>query len=210
MKRAQQLNFNVASQSVDRLWATARDSTHDLADLPNGTLPATNRGPAKAHSIMLNQCPSFCLSSCGGKHFQFQINNTLYPNYLTDHPCKWFQLTKNALGEQGNMLSGCFPENVTHYRDFFFAFCQSLEHKTDGDERFMSGVDTCGAAASCYFKADADGPVHTFVRDAEGIADTDAAAAAANAGHLKNQTLVFAECTSSLKVYANKVLEVVQ
>ena len=86
----------------------------------------------------------------------------------------------------------------------------SLEHKTDGDERFMSGVDTRGAAASCYFKADADGPVHTFVRDAEGIADTDAAAAAANAGHLKNQTLVFAECTSSLKVYANKVLEVVQ
>ena len=180
----QKLAFNVASQSIDRLWATARKSDH-------GTIRAaysTTTGDEKVHSIVANNPASFNFASCGGRNFQFQVNNALYPNYLTDHPCKWFQLTKNALGEQGNMLSGSFPENVTHYRDYFFAFAQSLEHKTDGDERFVSGIDTRGAAAQCYLNVDGGGP------------GTDVA----------NETLVFAECTSSLKVYANKVLEVVQ
>ena len=86
------------------------------------------------------------------------------------------------------MLSGCFSESLTHYRDNFFVYAQCLEHKTDGDERFVSGIDTRGAAASCYLKVNAGGP---------GAA-------------VSNQTLVFAECTSSLKIHANKVLEVVQ
>ena len=182
---AQKLLFNVASQSIDRLWATARHSTYKDA---TAAKLDTGNGDPPAHSIVANQTPAFSFATCGGTHFQFQVNNTLYPNYITNHPCTWFQQTKNALGEQGNMLSGCFPECVTHYRDFFFAFAQSLEHKTDGDERFVSGIDTRGAAASCYLNVDAGGP---------GAA-------------VANQTLVFAECTSSLKVYANKVLEVVQ
>jgi hypothetical protein len=180
----QKLAFNVASQSIDRLWCTARKNDHGGMN----TAISTTTGDEKVHSIVVANPTAFNFATCGGKHFQFQVNNTMYPNYLTDHPCKWFQLTKNALGEQGNMLSGSFPENVSHYRDYFFAFAQSLEHKTDGDERFVSGIDTRGASAQCYLNVDAGGP---------GTA-------------VANETLVFAECTSSLKVYANKVLEVVQ
>ena len=179
---AQQLNFNVASQSIDRLWATARAATH--AD-SNVDLAATaNPG----HDIVVSDQPAFRFAQQGGDNWQFQINNSMYPNFQPKHPSVLFAQTKNALGEQGNMLSGCVPQSITHYQDNFFVFAQSLEHKTSDDERYMSGIDTRGAAASCHLKVDAGG----------------AGAAAAN------QTLVFAECTSSLKIHANKVLEVVQ
>jgi hypothetical protein len=75
--------------------------------------------------------------------------------------------------------------------------CQ-LEHRTDGDERFVSGIDTRGAAASCFFKCSAltgGQPTLTGTTTAY-LAD--------------NQAVVFAECTSSLKIMAGKVLEVVQ
>jgi len=137
---------------------------------------------------MAQSHPAMRLRSCGGKDFQFQINQTLYPNYISDKAGVWQQQLRNAMGEQGNMLSGSFSNSLTQYQDFFFAFAVSLEHKTDSDERYMSGIDTRGAAASCQFKASAGGP---------GTA-------------VANQTLVFAECTSCLKVMANKVLEVVQ
>jgi len=179
---AQQLNFNVASQSIDRLWATARAATHANSDVD---LAATaNPG----HDIVVSDQPAFRFAQQGGDNWQFQINNSMYPNFQPKHPSVLFAQTKNALGEQGNMLSGCVPQSITHYQDNFFVFAQSLEHKTSDDERYMSGIDTRGAAASCHLKLDAGG----------------AGAAAAN------QTLVFAECTSSLKIHANKVLEVVQ
>ena len=90
-----------------------------------------------------------------------------------------------ALGDQGNMLSGGAANAPEHYRDNYFVFAVSLEHHTDSDERFLSGIDTRGASANCYFKSDDNG----------GAA---------------SQILVFAECTSSLKIMANKVLEIVQ
>ena len=74
--------------------------------------------------------------------------------------------------------------SLTAYKDNFFVYACQLEHRTDGDERFMSGIDTRGAAAQCYFNA--------------------------SGGAVENQTLIFAECTSSLRIMANKVLEIVQ
>ena len=50
----------------------------------------------------------------------------------------------------------------------------------------ISGIDTRGAAASCYFKS------------------------TSSATQTANTVTVFAECTSSLRIMANKVLEIVQ
>ena len=61
--------------------------------------------------------------------------------------------------------------------------CQ-LEHRTDGDERFVSGIDTRGAAAQCYWNW--------------------------KSGSADHAAFVFAEVTSSMKIFANKVIEVVQ
>ena len=83
------------------------------------------------------------------------------------------------------MLAGSHVDTLSAYSNNFFIYVCQLEHRTDGDERFLSGIDTRGAAAQCYFKANG------------------AATAAAT-------TTVFAECTSSLRIFSNKVLEVVQ
>ena len=83
---------------------------------------------------------------------------------------------------------------MNHYTGHFFVYACSLEHQTDGDEidvnvdeRCISGIDTRGAAASYYFKSTASG-----------------------SGDAGNTVTVFAECTSSLRIMANKVLEIVQ
>lgn len=95
-----------------------------------------------------------------------------------------WQHTKLAIGDQGNMLSGCVPPHATAYITNYFVYAVSLEHHTDSDERFLSGIDTRGSAANCYLKG------------TNGAGD--------------HQAHIFAECTSSLKIMANKVLEIVQ
>jgi len=188
---AQQFNFHVASQSIDRLWAVPRASSYNAAGANGGaTLAVATAGPA--HPIITLDQPSFRFASCGGQDFQWQINNTLYPNWTSRKAQDWFQHTKLALGDQGNMLSGSYPMGHQNYTDHFFVLAQSLEHRTDGDERFMSGVDTRGAAASCYFRSTAG----------------HAAAALQGGDHVFQ--VVFAECTSSLKIHPNKVLEIIQ
>jgi hypothetical protein len=189
---AHTLNFHVASQSVDRLWATCRRATHSDADA--GKIAVAGYSfPCPAHM------PQYTNMTAGnGGHFQFQVNNTLYPNWTSEHPRDWWQHTKLAVGDQGNMLAGAIPHNFVQYLDNFFVFSCQLEHRTDGDERFVSGIDTRGAAASCFFKCSAltgGQPTLTGTTTAY-LAD--------------NQAVVFAECTSSLKIMAGKVLEVVQ
>ena len=122
---------------------------------------------------------------CGGTDFHFQVNNTLYPQWTSTEPQDWWQHTKLALGDQGNMLAGAAAGSLTQYANNFFVYACQLEHRTDGDERFVSGIDTRGAAAQCYFNA-------------------------SQSGATSNQVMVFAECTSLLRIMANKVLEIVQ
>ena len=84
----------------------------------------------------------------------------------------------------------------------FFVFAVSLEHRTDGDERFVSGIDTRGAAASCYFSS----KQHPGTDWNTGIAGVGGNPINRNAQAVANQTTVFAECTSLLRVMANKVI----
>ena len=174
--------FNVASQSIDRLWGTARLQTYNDADAPT---IATGTAEDRAFKIVKATTPYFTYKGDTGSNYQFQVNNTLYPNWQLDTADKLFQHTKLAVGDQGNMLSGSVPLSQQMYMENFFAFAVSLEHHTDSDERFMSGIDTRGSSANCYFKSD-------------------------NNGAAASQIIVFAECTSSLKIMANKVLEIVQ
>jgi len=171
--------FNVASQSIDRLWATARSSTYANVNASDRVAVAGALAPQGATT------PAAFTFLSNATNYQFQINNTLYPNWSSAKSVDWWQHMKLAVGDQGNMLSGSFPVTLGQYLNNFFVYACQLEHHTDGDERFVSGIDTRGASATCFFKS-------------------------TNAGGAANQTLVFAECTSSLKVYANKVLEVVQ
>ena len=101
------------------------------------------------------------------------------------------------------MLAGAFPTSLKQYEDNFFVYACQLEHRTDGDERFVSGIDTRGAAAQCYFVSN-QSALTDLNSGAAGTANID------RTGNIDNQVMVFAECTSLLRIMANKVLEIVQ
>jgi hypothetical protein len=147
--------------------------------------PKAVDGANDALSIIETTPSYFTSKGDTGTHYQFQVNNTLYPNWQMTRADQNFSHTKLAIGDMGNMLSGSLPVSAKAYTENFSAFAVALEHHTDSDERVMSSIDTRGASANCYFKSD----------------DNGAAA---------SQILVFAECTSSLKIMANKVLEIIQ
>ena len=80
------------------------------------------------------------------------------------------------------------------------------------DLKFVSGIDTRGAAASCYFKSNGNG-IYGILNNGVVVAAADGVDAITQDeidATKKNQLFIFAECTSSLKVMANKVLEIVQ
>ena len=190
--------FNVASQSIGRLWAVPRAATYNDRD-------AERVATAPAHPIVANNVPYFNFAACNGSGFHFKVNNTLYPQWTSDAPQDWWQHTKLAIGDQGNMLAGAFPTALPHYLDNFFVYTCQLEHRSDGDERFVSGIDTRGAAAQCYFVSSQS----TQAADLHS-GNANLTATANRSGAVANQVNVFAECTSSLKIMANKVLEIVQ
>ena len=175
-----QLAFNVASQSIDRLWGLMRHKTEYVLQ----THQALEAVSSAAKDIPVTTDRYFTFTNAGAENFHFQVNNTLYPQWTSDNPQDWYQHTKLALGDQGNMLAGSYVTNPTSYKTNYFVYACQLEHRTDGDERFVSGIDTRGAAAQCYWNwTSGDGNHHA---------------------------IVFGECTSLLRVFANKVLEVVQ
>ena len=190
--------FNVASQSIDRLWAVPRAQTYNARD-------TARVATAPAHGIVTNNVPYFNFAACNGAGFHFKVNNTLYPQWTSSNPQDWWQHTKLAVGDQGNMLAGAFPTALSHYLDNFFVYACQLEHRTDGDERFVSGIDTRGAAAQCYF-------ISTKSVNAADLhsGDADLAATKNRSGNVANHITVYAECTSLLRIMANKVLEIVQ
>ena len=177
-----QLAFNVASQSIDRLWGLSRTTANHYSNAHIGApAPVKNIG---TQGITTTTTGDFTFNSSTQSDFQFQVNNTLYPQWSSTKEQDWYQHTKLALGDQGNMLAGSFVTCPAAYKENFFVYACQLEHRTDGDERFVSGIDTRGSAAQCYWNWK------------NPAAD--------------NTNLVFAECTSLLRVFSNKVLEVVQ
>ena len=174
--------FTVASQSIDRLWAVIRSNAFADNDDNEKQIILDNAG---ASDIVKHTPAAFTYTSNGHEDFAFRINNTNYPQWTSTNADDWWQHTKLALGDQGNMLAGSFVNNTASYAQNFFVYACQLEHHAGNDERFVSGIDTRGSAAQCYFVA-------------------------SGAGNNPCTTTVFAECSSSLKIYAGKVLEIVQ
>lgn len=175
-----QLAFNVASQSVDRLWGLMRHNTN-FALATHAAIPTVS---SSDKDIPVTTDRAFTYATGNATNFQFQVNNTLYPQWSSTRRGDWYQHTKLAVGDQGNMLAGSYVTNPKSYIENYFVYACQLEHRIDGDERFVSGIDTRGAAAQCYWNWESgSGNYHAFV---------------------------FAEVTSSMKIFANKVLEIVQ
>lgn len=97
-----QLAFNVASQSIDRLWGLMRHNTN-FALATEAVVPTV---ASSAKDIPVTTDRAFTFASAGASDFQFQVNNTLYPQWSSNRRVDWYQHTKLAVGDQGNMLAG--------------------------------------------------------------------------------------------------------
>ena len=122
-----------------------------------------------------------------GLRYQFNINNVYYPNYQATNT-QAYQLLQNAYGLTQDTLGGCYRgrDTLTKWNRFYWVAAQSFTHNTADDERYISGIDTRGNVAQCFFE-------FTGLNDAT-TAPT---------------CLVFAQTSSLLRVGAGRQLELV-
>ena len=107
----QTLNFNVASQSIDRLWATAR-SNAAASGYNRAVAPRKAVADGAAHFMAEKFTPApFTFSNYGTTEFQFQINNTLYP-YWGMKSWARFISTPNSLSETRGICYLVLPQTL--------------------------------------------------------------------------------------------------
>lgn len=170
--------FSLSTQSLNMVWATFVNGS---AGTPN-TLDAN-----------INSSSYFRRSGNGGGtagdglRYQFNINNVYYPNYQATNT-QAFQLLQNAYGLAQDTLGGVYRglDTLTKWNQRFWVGCQSFAHNTADDERYISGIDTRGNVAQCFFE------YNTF---------SDSATT--------TTCLVFAQTSSLLRVAAGRQLEII-
>lgn len=170
--------FSLSTQSLNMVWAT----------FVNGSA-----GTPLTIDTNINNSSYFRRSGSGsgtwggGLDYQFNINNVYYPNYRATNS-QAFQLLQNAYGLSQDTLGGCYKgiDSLTKWNQRFWVACQSFCHNTADDERYISGIDTRGNVAQCFFEYN-------------GFADSATVPTC----------LVFAQTTSLLRVGAGRQIEVV-
>lgn len=133
------VTFNVASQSVDALYATLRPSNYDSA----GVVVNTSAGTSNY----------FAFTSDGvNTLMQYQINGRPFPTFQAT-PADAYALTRHALGgSSGNQLYANNIQSLARWRGGQFAFGVSLHHDSAEDERLISGLDTRGTNVPFVFQ----------------------------------------------------------
>lgn len=163
------LKFSLSTQSLNMVWATFVNGTSGTPNLLNGDAATS----------------TFFKRNGGGMNgWQFNINNVYYPNYRPTNT-QAFQLMQNAYGLAQDTLGGTHRliSNATVWTDDFWVAVHSFCHNTADDERFVSGIDTRGNVAQCFFEYDGLG--------------------AAGTG------MVFAQTSSLLRVGAGRQIEII-
>ena len=193
--------WNVASQSISRIWAAYRDDTTSGYSVQGGAVPVEGY---KVHSS--TDAGGQCAYDEGGtlgynkekyisKFFKFeereatagtaptyqvQINGSMIPQYQAN-ASQMFQITKNSVPE-GNMYN---LENMSldQYKKDFFAWCIRLNLPGSERTREISGLNSRGSNLVGQI-------VHTGVASSTNL-------------------MLFVECDSTLRVGAGKQLEVI-
>eukprot|EP01043_Picozoa_sp_COSAG02_P100432 COSAG02_NODE_36511_length_453_cov_1.403955_2_plen_104_part_00 len=70
---------------------------------------------SSAKDIPVTTDRAFTFATANATDFQFQVNNTLYPQWSSGRRVDWYQHTKLAVGDQGNMLAGSYVTNPQSY-----------------------------------------------------------------------------------------------
>ena len=190
--------FTVATQSLDRIWMAWRESTYSTLDAPHA-IP----GYSTAAGTAAGALTPAVLSDYGGAHGTGAVEKyiTNYQKFTEPGAADalkyqlqlngamypqfnagmedMYQITKNSL--PGPVKYGITKEQL---RDSYFVQCVRLNMPDSEMSRTLSGLDTRSVSLNGYINT-----TGTLTADAN--------------------LMIFAECTSSLRVGAGRQLEVV-
>ena len=190
--------FTVATQSLDRIWMAWRESTYSTLDAPHA-IP----GYSTAAGVAAGALTPVVLSDYGGAHGTGAVEKyiTNYQKFTepgAEGALKYqlqlngamypqfsagmedmYQITKNSL--PGPVKYGITKEQL---RDSYFVQCVRLNMPDSEMSRTLSGLDTRSVSLNGYVNT-----TGTLTADAN--------------------LMIFAECTSSLRVGAGRQLEIV-
>lgn len=201
--------FSVASASLDRLWIATRATAYDTSQLisavkgykiAGGFTSGTSAGSATIDmgkstydigGVMgcnseLYTTAYFNFSEVANRttagtppKFQLQLNGSMTPSFLAN-PEELWQITKNSVPQYHKGKPMMI--SLDQYRNNYFGFCIRLNLPSD-DVRVASGLDTRSVALQGYVNS-------------TGLLST-------------TNMMIFAECTSSLRIGAGRQMNVI-
>jgi hypothetical protein len=199
---SQSTKFSLSSQSLNRVWATfvpgsnyilGGQATSHYIDTNSETSPYFTRigngGIIRYGTSVNNTSVTYKLDN-----WQFNVNNVYFPNWRPSAE-EAFPLLLNSMNVSQDVLGGCTPglNSLDRWNDSFWVASQEFEH---GSDDYISGIDTRGSTAQCFFET--SGSVTPGAKSGDGHGP---------GGNLT--CLVFCETTSVLRVGAGKMLELI-
>ena len=171
------ITFNLATQSMDRIWACMRDIRYSQRKVKKYSNGAKNTNYYKFESAD-NTTNHFD----GTTTYQFQVENLHMPAFPASVE-EAYVLTRGAFDLPSSKSGYGNIPRFDEYRRGKFAFVQAFNHQSGG-EKIISGLDTRGASSNMSFDI--------FNSDAGGSSDK------------KYQVMLFVETTSTLEISAGQ------
>lgn len=207
---SQTSKFSLATQSLNRVWAMFVPGNQQIL-VTSGTTsgsPGAYWDPISQNSSYFTRVGNTAVTYCNTgntnstvmnynlTNTQLSVNNVFFPNYQVD-PSFGYANMLNSYGMSQDTLGGGNPQlnSLVRWNGSFWVAEQRFDHGSDGVQ-LISGIDCRGTTAQAYFIS--TGSI------------TQGAVVGAGAGPGSALTvLLFAECTSCLRVGAGRQIEVV-
>lgn len=201
---SQTTKFSLSSQSLNRVWGTfIYGNSFGVANAPTtgasvdpNALTSTyftrvgNAGTVAFGTTTNNTPITYNLTS-----YQFNMNGVPYPNYRPDAN-QAYALMLNAYCLAQDTLGGGYRQldTLAKWNNAYWVACQEFDHGTDD---FISGIDTRGNVAQCFFETQGTVAVGGNVGTGGVNPGTQLTA------------LVFVQTTSILRIGAGRAMELV-
>lgn len=183
------ISFNLATQSMDRMWATLRDIRYSQRRVKQYSNNAEETNYYKFESG-----DNAGLFFDGSTTYQFQVENLHMPSWPASVE-EAYVLTRAALDAYSKRDASAHIPELDQYKNGKFAFIQAFNHQANG-ERIISGLDTRGASSNMSFDVYNSDAGLVFVDNADGTP---------SATELKKyQVMIYVETTSTLEISAGQ------
>jgi hypothetical protein len=205
---SQTSKFSLASQSLNRVWAMFLPGNQPIYQT-SGTVssnPAAYWDPVSQTSSYFTRIGNTAVTYGSAANStvmnylltntQFSVNNVFFPNYQVD-PAFGYANMLNSYGMSQDTLGGGNPQlnSLVRWNGSFWVAEQRFDHGSDGVQ-LISGIDCRGTTAQAYFIS-------------TGAITTGPVVGAGSGPGSALTVLLFAECTSCLRVGAGRQIEVV-